>query len=116
MPVARSSFLISGDGVAVVMIEEEGGAVVDRLEELVTTRWAGGGGLSEVVPPPPHENTPGGRAASLPEAVSLLDSSSFGSYITAVTLGVVEEGKSVVRSTLIASWWSWRRAKEGVEA
>ena len=116
MPVARSSFLISGDVVAEVTIEEEGGAVVDRLEELATTRWAGGGGLSEVVPPPPHENTPGGRAASFPEAVSLLDASSFGSYFSAVTLGVVEEGKSVVRPTLIVSWLSWRRAREGVEA
>ena len=99
MPVTRSTFLISGGVVAEVTIEEEGGAVVGWLEELMTTRWAGGGGLSEVVPPSPRENTPGGRAASLPEAVSLLETSSFSSYFTAVALGVVEEGKNVVRAT-----------------
>ena len=115
MPVTRSSFLISGDVAAEVTIEEEGGAVAGGLEELMTTRWAGGGWLSEVATPPPYENTPGERAASFPEAVSLLDASSFCSYFSAVMLGVVEDGKNVVCATLIVSWWSWRGAREEVE-
>jgi len=113
VPVARSSFLISGDGVAEVMIEEEGEAVVDRLEEPVTTRWAGGGKASEAIPPPPRENAPEGRGSSPTEAVVLVEPLPTCSVFSAMSLGEGEEERGVVRAAWREPRLSWRRALSG---